>query len=168
MSADADRLCARIDAAFNRAPPPPEPVADWYDQEMRDDTGAFWGKPWDALCVQDFHDNIYVFTSLPSQDLAYFLGAYMAASLREDRYEADGFGFVAESPLHMNNKTYRTRPKMTLFKEALSVAQLAVFADYLAYGALRAESDDMAGKMRFMEEILRQHLSMQNRGIGKS
>jgi len=127
-----EKLSKEIVNAFYSDPPPllSDDAASYKD--YFDDTFIFWGKDWHELKLQYFENNPTVFSSLPSDILPYFLGAYMYLSVKEEDFSCSALVNVCENPILARNKKYRRRPKMQIIREALSDKQIKVFTKYLS------------------------------------
>jgi len=130
-------LKANILRLFGTKLPPSIPKGWSKNNESFEDMCVFWGKEWDNLSVDDFHNNMYVFNSVPKESFPYFLGAHMYASLVEGVFFSDALAYICDNPLVAPYAHGKPSIVSLFVMSSLSPQQLSVFVSFLEYIAQR-------------------------------
>ncbi|WP_037909200.1 DUF6714 family protein [Sulfitobacter mediterraneus] len=117
-----------------------------------EETNLFWGKDWSALKRDDFKKCSRVFSWLPDESLAYFLGGYMVLSIQEEPYD---YGFTELFHLFDPREERRKRAKQTWAMNRAKVAPLStnqrtIVAEYLRFLEATGYAEDTSFLQGFM------------------
>lgn len=133
-----EKLCHQIVIEFGSDEIPQAPEITEGDEDFFFDTGAFWGKSWEDLSFEIFHENMYVFFTLPDDVFPYFFGAHLNCSILEGQFASDAMINFLESP--------ETKPNRSIFRmtvrNRLNVRQRTCFREVLSHFMEKPLDDD--------------------------
>lgn len=141
---DKPALLSKIKSKFHQNSPPTYPEGwEKFTGDMKfdnywegiEETKPFWGKNWGDLSLEDFAECRRVFSFLPDENIAYFLGGYMTLSIKEEPYDYD---FTELFYLFDPRGWPRKRAKRTWAMNRMKIApfnagQRAIIAEYLKF-----------------------------------
>lgn len=143
--------------------------APWFPQapnfeptsEAWDETGEFWGKPWDSIGIGLFQKCSHVFAFVPDEHFPLFLGRFLYLSVKLDRHDILAFELYADFWFDMEDEGEKGRRE---FSDSLAASlssrldrqQKNALRQYVGYRGKHIGSTDNQSAENMLNAILSQ------------